>query len=283
MLNRKMAALAMSVCLCFASACAGPQAAEAGESAVPEEPAVSGEAAEEAGTPDNSLEETDVQEEAEEARTEEAGTEEAGMKETETEEAGPAAELPRHDSGEDILLIVDFQNVCLPGQPWACPTMEQAMENTLKIARTAGAPDYVLTKFMPPENPEGCWVRYNEENAEINADPFYSELPDMLTEIAADGNVVELSTYSAMDSEQIQARTAGKKRIALAGVSASCCVLATMLDAIDLGYEVIYLDDCVSGYSEESERTVRELAEAYAPVHTRIMSSGDYLRSIAAE
>ena len=44
------------------------------------------------------------------------------------------ADTSRYDSGEDLLVLTDFQNVYLPGMPWACPTMEQAIE-MLRISR----------------------------------------------------------------------------------------------------------------------------------------------------
>lgn len=49
----------------------------------------------------------------------------------------------------------------------------------------------------------------------------------------------------------------GKKAVVLAGVVADCCVLATMMDAIDLGYEVVYLYDCIAGVSSRRRRSGR--------------------------
>ena len=111
------------------------------------------------------------------------------------------AVMPR-DVSEDLLLVVDFQNVYLPGYDWACPGMPAAME--------------------------------------------------------------------------------GKKAVVLAGVVADCCVLATMMDAIDLGYEVVYLYDCIAGVSEESEAEIRGLAEIFTPIHTTVMSKDEYLAAITA-
>ncbi len=74
----------------------------------------------------------------------------------------------------------------------------------------------------------------------------------------------------------------GKKAVVLTGVTAECCILATMMDAIDLGYEVVYLYDCIAGQSAELDTQIRELAAIFAPVHTTIMSSDEYLAAIAA-
>ena len=192
-------------------------------------------------------------------------------------------EFPRHDRREDMLLVIDFQNVYLPGRPWACPAMEQAAENTLKLIGSRGAPEYVVTKYMPPENPTGCWVRYNEEYADINADEYLCDFCDAVKPIVTEDNLFIKDSYSSMDCEKLQARLAGKKRVVLTGVVAECCVLATMMDAIDQGYEVIYLYDCIAGNTAEHEKMIRELAEFFSPMHTRVMKSREYLASLSEE
>ena len=186
-----------------------------------------------------------------------------------------------YDSSEDLLILIDFQNVYLPGQPWACPTMEQSIENTLCILRSPFAPDFILTQYIPPVNPVGRWKRYNEEYAEINADEFLSDFPEPIRKITNDENVFIKDTYSSLKSAALKSALKGKKRVVLAGVVAECCVLATMMDAIDLGYEVIYLYDCISGFTAENEKMIRTLAESFSPIHTRVMSSGEYTELIS--
>ena len=68
------------------------------------------------------------------------------------------------------------------------------------------------------------------------------------------------------------------EHIVLTGVVAECCVLATMMEAIDQGHSVIFLYDCISGQSQENEQAIRKLAESFAPLHTLVMSSEEYIR-----
>lgn len=100
---------------------------------------------------------------------------------------------------------------------------------------------------------------------------------------AAEGKVVDKSTYSAMKSEQVLAAMKGKKAIVLTGVTAECSVLSTMMDAIDMGCEVVYLYDCIARQSAEVDANVRGLAELYMPIHTTVMSSEEYLAAIAGK
>ena len=190
-------------------------------------------------------------------------------------------DTPRYDSSDDLLILIDFQNVYLPEKPWACPTMEQAIENTLNIIHSPDSPDYVLTQYIAPADPVGRWQQYNKEYAQINADEFLSEFPDPINRIKNDNNVIIKDTYSSLKSPALQTRLQGKRRVVLTGVVAECCVLATMMDAIDLGYEVIYLYDCISGFSAENEKMIRTLAESFSPIHTQVMSSAEYIQLIS--
>ncbi|MBE6910656.1 MAG: isochorismatase family protein [Ruminococcaceae bacterium] len=154
------------------------------------------------------------------------------------------------------------------------------MKNTIKLLSNENAPDYLLTKYIAPTDPVGRWAQYNEAFREINENPFLAELPEELTPFAAEGRVVSKSTYSAMKSDAVLAAAEGKKAIILTGVTAECSVLATMMDAIDMGYEVVYLYDCIARQSAEVDANVRGLAELYAPIHTTVMSSDEYLAAI---
>ena len=195
--------------------------------------------------------------------------------------AVPQPVTPRN-AAEDLLLVVDFQNVYLPGNDWACPSMPAAMERTMKLLDAPGAPDCVMTKYVAPAEPTGRWKQYNEAYREINANAFLAEFPEALAPYAAKATVIEKATYSSMDAPEVLAAMEGKKAVVLAGVVADCCVLATMMDAIDLGYEVVYLYDCIAGVSEESEAEIRALAEIYSPIHTTVMSGAEYLAAIGA-
>ena len=93
--------------------------------------------------------------------------------------------------------------------------------------------------------------------------------------------VIDKSTYSSLDAPEVRATAEGKKAVVLAGVVADCCVIATMYDAIDMGYEVVYLYDCIGGSSPESEEEIRALAEVFSPVHTTVMSAEEYLAAIS--
>lgn len=192
-----------------------------------------------------------------------------------------ARAIATRSADDDLLLLVDFQKVYLPGYDWACPSMPEALQNTIRILDAAGAPTCVMTRFVAPADPVGRWQQYNEAYREINENPVLAELADTLAPYAEKTTVIDKSTYSSMDAPEMLAAMEGKKAVVLAGVTAECCVLATMMDAMDLGYEVVYLYDCIAGQSAELEAQVRGIAEVFEPTQITVMSSAEYLTAIS--
>jgi nicotinamidase-related amidase len=188
--------------------------------------------------------------------------------------------IQKRNPDRDLLLVVDVQNVYLPGNPWACPGILPAIDNTVKLLRSPDLPETILTRFVPPSHPRGRWKAYNKETAQINKDAFLCQLVKPILSVSEGKTVVEKSTYSALKCPQVRSALTGKRALVLAGVVAECCVLATMMDAIDLGYEVIYLYDCIAGQSAEMAQFVKALAERFSPVHTQVMSSEEYLSAL---
>lgn len=176
----------------------------------------------------------------------------------------------------DILLIVDLQNVYLPQEPWACPSINNAIHN-IKLLLNRGIPA-VFTRFVPPVS-SGTWKDYNEKYADINADVYLNEIVSDVKSYTIKHPIFDKSTYSSW-TEEVQKATQEYDRILLSGVVAECCILSTLLSIIDSGKEVIYLTDCISGKSRQSEDTIRKLAESFSPIHVKIMDTKTYLDKI---
>ena len=186
--------------------------------------------------------------------------------------------MNHHIADEDLLVIVDFQNVYLPGNDWACPSMPNALSNTVKILSSPNAPEYLFTRFLAPDIPNGRWKIYNDEYESINKNEYLNAFADDIVGYISDDVTAEKSTYSSMKCAKVVSALNEKKRVILAGVVAECCILATMIDAIDMGFEVVYLYDCIAGQTEENENMIKSIAESFSPIHTRVMSSDDYIR-----
>lgn len=207
----------------------------------------------------------------------------------------------------DLLLVIDFQNVYLPGQPWACPASPKAIGNIQRILDRAARPqesenpasiDVMFTRFIAPEQPAGTWRTYNKVNQKVNENEWLNELVDPFQSLVRDANdlsgseksaaaptltvtppypVYDKSTYSSLTVSEIRRAAAKADRLVLTGVVAECCVLATAFHAIDLGLPVIYLTDAVAGLDEPKEKASELMLRGLEPVQVRLMTTEDYL------
>lgn len=204
----------------------------------------------------------------------------------------------------DLVLVIDFQNVYLPDQPWACPASPKAIENIQKILERAARPvpdknpasiDVIFTRFIAPNHPSGTWKTYNEVNRKVNEDAWLNELIDPFKDLVrapvSAGHsvtgakaspdtrypVYDKSTYSSLTVPAIQRAAAKADRVVLTGVVAECCVLATAFHAIDLGLPAIYLTDAVAGLDRPKEQAAELMLKGLEPVQTRLMTTEDYL------
>lgn len=176
---------------------------------------------------------------------------------------------------KDLLLVIDMQNVYLPGEEWGCPGFPQAAKNITALL-DSGIPA-VFTRFVAPGDPVGAWQDYNRDYVHINESAYLNDLASELKPYLSRCPLVDKSTYSSWTVE-VARLAEGYGRILLAGVVAECCVLATLMAAMDAGKKVVYLTDCVAGQSADYEDAVRKIAETYVPTHAQVMDSREYLQ-----
>lgn len=190
--------------------------------------------------------------------------------------------MMEHKTGkqkQDVLLIIDPQNVYMPGQPWECKNMPMALSNILKLWKAQVVTQTVVTKYIASDCPVGTWRDYNEENKAINEDTWLNELVEDIADIVKEHHipVFEKNTYSSYSNRALKEILNQADRVVITGVVAECCVLFTLLAGIDLGHKMIYIYDACAGIDEEHEALTRKLAQYYAPLHTQVMSSDEYL------
>lgn len=73
------------------------------------------------------------------------------------------------------------------------------------------------------------------------------------------------------------------RNVVISGVVAECCVLSTVLSAIDEGCKVIYLTDGVAGLSQESRQETEKIISYFAPLHTELMTADEYIEKCRKE
>ena len=178
----------------------------------------------------------------------------------------------------DLLLVIDFQNVYLPDQEWACPSMPASIENVRKLIASGQVGHVLFTQYLAAEHPSGTWQVYNEEYRHLNENVFLCDIVEDLKPFLDRYPLAVKSTYSSLKNTQVLEAALKADAVVLTGVVSECCILATMMEGIDLGCRMIYLYDACSGQTDENEASIRRIAESFAPMHTLVMSTEEYLQ-----
>jgi nicotinamidase-related amidase len=157
-----------------------------------------------------------------------------------------------------VHLCIDMQNLFAPGGPWATPWMTRVAPVVAEIAGRHAART-VFTRFITPERPEdmpGMWQRYYRKWAETTRaviDPGLLELLPELRRLAPPAAVIDKARYSAFAGSPLLAhlQARGANTLVVTGSETDVCVLATVLDAVDLGFRVVVVTDAVCSSSDE--------------------------------
>lgn len=178
----------------------------------------------------------------------------------------------------DTLLVIDMQNVYLEGQPWECHNMTQTSHNIQKLIEADVCDHIIFTRYIASTDPKGTWKNYNVTYADINENPWMNEIIDDLKPYTIEHPVYDKSTYSSYQSKEVATLCHKADHVLITGVVAECCILSTILNAIDSGDSIIYLYDGVSGLSSESEAMTKKIIDDFSPIHAQIMSIDEYIQ-----
>lgn len=180
---------------------------------------------------------------------------------------------------KDLLLVIDMQNVYEPGNEWGCENMPEATLNIKKLLDNENKKyDVIFTEYLPSENPKGVWEEYNIVNKNVNEDEYLNEIVEELKPYLEEYPLYSKSVYSSMKIDEVAKASEEANRLVVSGVVSECCVLSTVLDAIDMGYKIIYLKDACAGFTFETEKAVLKVFEGLIPLHIEVMTTEEYLQ-----
>ena len=160
-------------------------------------------------------------------------------------------------------LCIDMQEMFAQDTPWHTPWMQRVVLKVVQIAE-AHPRETVYTRFIPPENPQdmlGSWRAFYERWPEMTTariDPRLLELVRPLRELAAAGTVVDKRFFSPFHLTDLdrRLRKRGLDTLVVTGAETDMCVLAAVLDAVDLGYRVVIPIDAVCSSSDEMHQAL---------------------------
>jgi len=186
-------------------------------------------------------------------------------------------------------LCIDMQRVFAEDTPWHVEWMDRVSPQIAEVAgRFASAT--IFTRFLPPEHPDmltGKWRDYYRKwwmMTGQNLPPDLLDLIPPLKQLVPPARIFDKFTYSPWYNgrlhQQLQAEAI--TRLIISGGETDVCVLATVLGAIDHGYDVILLEDAVCGSADETHEASLTLLRNRFSVQLSVMATDEFLSQAAA-
>lgn len=156
-----------------------------------------------------------------------------------------------------IHLSIDMQNLFADGGPWPTPWLKRTLPQISLLAE-ARPERTVFTRFIPPTDADdlpGAWRRYYRRWDEVTLrrlDPAMLELLQPLARLTPPATIFDKAVYSAFGAKGLDdhLRGRGTETLIVTGVETDVCVLASVLDAVDLGFRVIVVTDGICSSSD---------------------------------
>jgi nicotinamidase-related amidase len=165
-----------------------------------------------------------------------------------------------------VHLCVDMQRIFSAEGPWPTPWMDRVLPVVAELA-SRHPERTVFTRFIPPERPDqmpGMWQRYYTKWRVATRECLDFRLLELMPPLAAlcpPAAVLDKTRYSALAEPRLLANLREREADALivSGSETDVCVLATVLDAVDIGYRVIVVRDAVCSSSDEGHDMLMRL------------------------
>lgn len=148
-------------------------------------------------------------------------------------------------TADDLLVMLDLQQGLRDPGPWALQDIDQLADRIVRFAASFPG-TRVATRYVLPTQgqAQGQWEAFRQRWSTLELDnPHCWDLLPGIAEVS--DVVVDKTTYSAWGRIQALAREGA--RVVVTGAEFECCVLATVLAAIDAGYAVVVPLELVAG------------------------------------
>ena len=154
-------------------------------------------------------------------------------------------------------ICIDMQNIFAKGGVWETPWMERVLPTISDICARYRERT-VFTRFVTPENPEdrrGQWQAYFTTWKQATRGSLPPNALDLVPELARyvpPALVVDKPAYSAFFGSRLGPLLIERHvgTIILSGAETDVCVLSTVLNAVDLGFRVVIVEDALCSSSD---------------------------------
>jgi len=156
-----------------------------------------------------------------------------------------------------VHLCVDMQRIFAKGGIWETPWMERVLPTIVDIVGRYPART-VFTRFITPASPEeaqGQWRPYFERWRVATRNGLGGAQLDLVPDLARyvpPAAVVDRLAYSAFFRSPLAnfLTERGVRTVILSGAETDVCVLSTALDAVNIGFRVVIVEDALCSSSD---------------------------------
>jgi nicotinamidase-related amidase len=157
-----------------------------------------------------------------------------------------------------VHLCVDMQRIFARGGLWETPWMERVLPTIVTVV--ARCPERtVFTRFVTPASPEqapGQWQAYFRrwKRATRNViDAAELDLVPALARYVPPATVIDKPTYSAFFRSPLADLLLQRevRTVIVSGAETDVCVLSSVLDAVNIGFRVVIVEDALCSSSDQ--------------------------------
>jgi nicotinamidase-related amidase len=172
---------------------------------------------------------------------------------------GPLGERTAH-------LCLEMQNLFAEDTPWHTPWMTRVLPMVVEIAERHPE-QTIFTRFIPARHPDelpGSWRRYYRRWADLTLERIERRLLELvppLGRLAPPAAIIDKRHYSPFTEPALLRllREHGVESLVITGAETDVCVLAAVMDAVDLGYRVVLARDALCSSSDQTHDALMTL------------------------
>lgn len=185
-----------------------------------------------------------------------------------------------------IHVCVDMQRIFSRDGIWPTPWMERVLPVVAELSARY-ARHTVFTRFITPMRADempGRWRRYYERWGEATRErlpPEMLELMPPLQALVPPATVIDKTRYSAFAGSKLRPFLTSERidTLIVTGSETDVCVLATVMDAVDMGYRVVLVCDGVCSSSDEGHDASLAVYRRRYAVQIETASADEIMRS----
>lgn len=151
------------------------------------------------------------------------------------------------------------------GVQWECVGYDAAADKVQEL-RQAHPDSAVWTKFIRDSAEDGAWEAYYDTWDQYRIEPT-DPMWDLTIRPEPDDILIEAPTFGKWTTQLVDLAQ-DYERLTIAGVATDCCVLSTVLAAVDAGKYVSVVSDACAGATAEVHEQALNLMSMLGPMVT---------------